>query len=164
MIIADTSALISLASGSVLNLFLDEFEVVITETVLDELEELSQENDRTAENAKQVYRSKESLKTRATRGEKPVSSRVDEGEASCALLAQERDSDFLTTDDLRALPEIEKMAGKGKVAISSMVLRALVKRNVLDKQQALEKLEQMVKRRDWLHRSIYRKARELLED
>lgn len=164
MIIADTSALISLASGSVLNLFFDEFEVVITETVLGELEELSQESDWTAENAKQVYRSKKSLKVYEISGEKPVSSRVDEGEASCALLAQELEADFLITDDLRALPEIEKMVGKDRVAISPIVLRALVKRNVLDKKQALEKLKKMGKRRDWLHRPIYRKARELLED
>lgn len=164
MIIADTSALISLASGSVLNLFLDEFEVVITETVLGELEELFQESDRIAGNAKQVYRSKESLKIHGTRGEKPVSSRVDEGEASCVLLARELKADFLITDDLRALPEIKKMVGKDKVAISPIILRALVNRNILDKKQALEKLKQIGKRRDWLHRPIYRKARELLKE
>lgn len=164
MIIADTSALISLASGSVLTLFIDEFEVFITETVSEELEELSQEGDRTAENAEKVARLKESLEIYGTRGEKPVSSRVDEGEASCVLLARKLDADFLITDDLRALPEIEKMVGKNRVAISPIVLRALVKRNVLDKEEAFEKLKKMGKRRDWLHRPIYRRARELLKD
>lgn len=164
MIVADTSALISLASGSVLDLFLDEFNVAVAETVVKELEELSQGSDWISENAEQVLLEKDSLKVREAVGEKPVSSRVDEGEASCVLLTRELDADFLITDDMRALPEIGKMVGKDKVAISPIVLRVLVRRGVLDEDRALEKLERMGERRDWLHRPIYRRARELLAE
>ncbi len=164
MIVADTSALVSLASGSVLDLFLEEFAVIISRTVMEELEELSQTDDRTGESATLVLLAADSLQIREINGEKPVTDRIDEGEASSAVLLREQEADFLITDDLRALPEIEKLVGQDKVAISPIVLKALVKRDVLTKNQALKKLEQMGKERDWLHLPIYKKAKKLLEN
>jgi predicted nucleic acid-binding protein len=164
MIVADTSALVSLASGSVLDLFLDEFEVVVSEVVFEELEDLSQEDDLTAENAEKVLASKDLMELREVGGELPVSSRVDEGEASCVVVARELNADFLITDDLRALPGIESMVGEDKVAISPIVIRALTERGVLDMDEALSKLERIGDRRDWLHRPIFRRARKLFED
>ncbi|KXB04622.1 hypothetical protein AKJ49_01895 [candidate division MSBL1 archaeon SCGC-AAA382A03] len=164
MIVADTSALISLAFGTALNLFLNEFEVAITETVVDELEELSRGEDSVAKISKQVLLAKDSIKVYRVKKGELVSSRVDKGEGSCVLLARKLEADFLITDDLRALPELEKMIGGSEVAISPIVLRALINRGVLNRKQALEKLEQMSKKRDWLHRPIYKKARNLLKE
>lgn len=164
MIVADTSALLSLASGNALDLFLKEFDVAVTETVVEELEELSQGNDRTAKNAERALNSKDLFPTHDIEGPKPISGGIDDGEASCAVLAENEDADFLITDDLRALPEIENLVGKEKVAISPIVLKALVERGSIDKDIALEKLERMSEERDWLHRPIYRRAKKLFEE
>ncbi|KXA93002.1 hypothetical protein AKJ64_01685 [candidate division MSBL1 archaeon SCGC-AAA259E17] len=164
MIVADTSALASLASGSVLRFFLEEFDVRVTKTVVEELEDLSLGGDRTAEHADEVLTLKDSFQVCETGGEKPTSSRIDSGEGSSVVLAERVEADFLITDDLRALPELEKLLGEGKVAISPIVLRALVERGVLERENALEKLERIAENRDWLHSPIYRRARGLLEE
>lgn len=163
MIVADTSALLSIASGSALELFLDEFEVVVTETVLEELEEISSHEDRTGKNAEKVIAKKRSFQVHDIGEDAPISSRIDEGEGSSAVLARKLDADFLITDDPRALPELESLVGEEKVAISPVVLRALVKRGVLERSEALEILDRMGERRDWLSSKIYERARGLLE-
>lgn len=163
MIVADTSALVSLASGSVLELFLEEFDIAVSGKVMRELKELAGGMNRSSENAREILANKENLTVHTTQEEGPTSSTIDAGEASCVLLVRKLDADLMITDDYRALPEIERILGKDRVAISPIVLKALVKREVLNREEAVEKLEKISKNRDWLHRPIYRKARELLE-
>lgn len=163
VIVADTSALLSLASGSVLDLFLGEFEVAVSKTVLQELEETSQSEDLDGASAGQVLVEEHRLEVHDVKGEHFVSSRIDKGEASCIELARDLGADFLIMDDYRALPEIEKLTAETEVAISPIVLRALMKRGLLERGKALEKLNLMGKTRDWLVRPIYEKAKGLLE-
>jgi hypothetical protein len=68
--------------------------------------------------------------------------------------------DFLITDDLQALPELQELVDS-KVAISPIVLKALVKRGVLEPERAEEKLDLIADRRDWLGAPIYRRAKQL---
>ena len=161
MIVADTSALISLASIDLLDIFLAEFEVHTTELVLNELENTAGYDDRHGDAAQSVLDNLERITTHHTNGEFQ-SSRVDRGEGSCALLAKELDADFLITDDLRALPELRTVA-ESKVAISPIVLKALVQRGVLTQADALEKLDELAAQRDWLGAPIYRRATRLFE-
>ena len=70
------------------------------------------------------------------------------------------DADFLITYDLRALPELQTLSDT-QVAISPIVLRALVKRDVLDEEEAVAKLEAAAENRDWLESPIYTKAKNL---
>jgi len=64
----------------------------------------------------------------------------------------------LITDDLRALPELQTVV-EAKVAISPILLKALVERNVIDEEEALEKLEEAAENRSWLKSTIYRRAK-----
>ncbi|MFB6197135.1 MAG: hypothetical protein ABEI52_02545, partial [Halobacteriaceae archaeon] len=73
-----------------------------------------------------------------------------------------KDADFLITDDLRALPELQTVASS-KVAISPIVLKALVQRDVLTQEEALEKLDELAEQRDWLGTPIYRRAKNLFD-
>lgn len=91
-----------------------------------------------------------------------TSSRVDTGEGSCALLTKELDIEFLITDDLRAVPELQTVAD-AKVAISPIVLKALVQRDELEQEEALEKLDELAEQRNWLGAPIYRKAKNLFQ-
>lgn len=161
MVVADTSALISLASVELLDTFLTEFDVHTTGLVVDELGDTAEYNDNHGEAAQTVLNRLDNVETHPIDGEL-TSARIDPGEGSCALLTKEIAADFLITDDLRALPEVQTVTD-AKVAISPIVLKALVQRDVLDRKEALEKLEELAKQRDWLGAPIYRRAENLFE-
>ena len=90
-----------------------------------------------------------------------TSSRI-RGEGDCALLTRELDAEFLVTDDLRALPELRNLSS-ARVAISPILLRALVKRDRLEEREARETLEELTAHRDRLGGPIYRRVLELFE-
>jgi predicted nucleic acid-binding protein len=157
MIAADTSALVSLAAIDTLDLVLDEYDLHTTETVVRELEQTSEQ----AAAAGSVLDRLAKFTVHEVSGHFETS-RIDEGEASVAKLTRKTDADFLLTDDLRALPELES-ATPAQVAISPFVLDALVKRGVLEREEARERLGRLAQNRDWLGSPIYRRAQELLE-
>mgnify|MGYP000527786438 CR=1 FL=1 len=163
MIVADTSALISLTAADTLNLLLDEFDVHTTDAVIEELENLTSYEDATAEHAQQVLDRKEQMMVHEIEARDFQSSRVDEGEGSCVQLTRHKEADFLITDDLRALPELQTLT-ETRIAISPIVLKALVKRGVLERREALERLEKAAEERDWLEAPIYRRARRLFDE
>lgn len=159
MIVADTSALISIASVDLLNTLLTEFDVHTTETVVEELKTTSKYEDVHGEAADTVLNRLDQITTHQVEGEF-TSSRVDQGEGSCALLTQEVEAEFLITDDLQALPELQTVAD-AQVAISPIVLKALVQRNSLEQRAAVAKLEELAEQRSWLGAPIYRRAKQL---
>lgn len=85
MIVADTSSLISLASIDLFDTLLTEFDVHSTEPVIKELEETSEYDDRHGDAAQVVLDNRDQITVHDIQGEF-TSSRVDEGEGSCALL------------------------------------------------------------------------------
>jgi len=159
MLAADTSALISLSSVDLTETVLAEFDVHTTRTVVQELEATADYDDVHGDAARIVLDHGDEIAIHDT---DPVlqTSRIDEGEGSVAALAEERDVDFLLTDDLRALPELQNLV-QSQVAISPLVLRALVKRDALEDDVAEEKLETLARHRDWLGAPIYRRAKAL---
>jgi predicted nucleic acid-binding protein len=161
VIVADTSALISLASIDLLETVLAEYDVHTTETVVDELEATSTYEDHHGEAANAVCDNLRQITVHHVEGD-VTSSRIDAGEGSCALLTRAVDAEFLLTDDLRALPELQPIAD-AQVAISPIVLKALVKRDVLDQASAVENLDELAANRDWLGAPIYRRAVSLFE-
>ncbi|WP_311172988.1 hypothetical protein [Halobellus ordinarius] len=161
MIVADTSSLISLASIDLLDMLLTEFDVRSTALVIAELEETSEYEDQHGAAAQIVPDNRDRLTVHDLE-RAFTSSRVDEGEGSCALLTKDIDADFLLTDDLRALPELQTVAD-AKVAISPIVLKALVQRDVLAGEEARGKLDALAEIRDWLGAPIYRRAQKLFE-
>lgn len=162
MLVVDTSALISLAVGGALETTLDEFEVVTTRVVVDELEETAAFDDRHGSGASAVLEHLNEVEVRDVDGGAFLTSRIDVGEASCAVVVRETDARFLVTDDYRALPELQRVVD-AEVALSPIVLRALVKRGALDETDALEAFEAIAEGRDWLGAPIYRYARRLFE-
>jgi len=163
MIVADTSALISIATIDTLELFLTEFDVHTTEAVIQELEETSGYNDQHGNAAKTVLKNLDRISVHHIPNGDFRSSRVDKGEGSCALLTNEMEADFLITDDLRALPELQAVVD-ARVAISPIVLKALVQRDELKPEAARNRLAKLAESRDWLGAPIYRRAEALFED
>jgi predicted nucleic acid-binding protein len=162
MLVADTSALISLATGRVLDTALTEFDVHTTETVVEELEATAAYEDRHGDAARTVLSERDRITVHAVTDRAFQSSRIDRGEGSCVRLAEELEADFLLTDDYRALPELQTLTDC-RVAVSPILLGALVKRDVLSLDDAWNRLELMAEHRDWLETPIYRHARNLFD-
>lgn len=163
MIVTDTSALVTLTTADVLKTVVEEFDVHTTETVFEELKETANYNDLHGNASKKIIQNKEDFTIHTVSQDKFQSSRVDEGEGSCAILANNLEANFLVTDDLKALPELQTLSNTN-VAISPIVLKALVKRGVLSKEEALQKLDKAAEDRNWLGKPIYRKARKLFRE
>ncbi|WP_123533839.1 hypothetical protein [Halosimplex salinum] len=161
MIVADASALVSLAAVDTVDAVLAEFEVHTTETVVGELKDTSEYDDRHGAAARAVLDNRDEFETHEV-SETLESSRIDRGEGSCALLTRRLDAEFLITDDLRALPELQT-ASDAEVAISPIVLKALVKREVMETERAREKVDRLAEQRSWLGQPIYTRARGLFE-
>jgi len=163
MIVADTSALISLTTAECLDSFLDEFDVQTTATVIDELEETAGYDDPHGEAATTILDNRDRFTVHTVESDIPETSRIDQGEGSCVVLADQRLADFLVTDDLRALPELQQLTD-AQVAISPIVLKALVNRGVLKREEAVRRLDQLAETRDWLGAPIYRRAKQLFDE
>lgn len=163
MIVADTSALISIATIDTLESFLTEFDVHSTENVVAEIEATSGYDDPHGDAAETVLEKLDRVNVHSVQSGDFRSSRVDQGEGSCAVLTNDVEADFLITDDLRALPELQAVVD-ARVAISPIVLKALVKRGVLDPAEAEHRLTLLTESRDWLGTPIYRRAQDLFAD
>lgn len=163
MLVADTSALVSLAIADSLAAVLAEFDVHTTATVVEELEETAAVDDVHGRAAKEALDSLEGVTVHEWSSSIGRSSRIDAGEASCLALAEKLGAVFLLTDDLRALPELE-VSTEATVALSPIALRALVERDVLSSDEARDRLDRLAASRDWLGAPIYRRARRLFDD
>ncbi len=141
---------------------LTEYDVHTTETVRAEFEETAAYEDVHGRAAQTVVDQLERIEIHNTTGPAFQSSRIDDGEGSTVTLANETQAAFLITDDLRALPELQAVADCN-VVISPILLKALVKRDVLERAEALEKLDEAATNRDWLESPIYSKAKTLFQ-
>ena len=92
-----------------------------------------------------------------------MTSRIDSGEASCLEIIDGGGCDYLLTDDFRALGEIEKQIGDA-VVLSPIILKVLVMRGTIAKSEALTKLGEIARKRDWLGRPIYRYAMKYFDE
>lgn len=162
MLVVDTSALVSLAVGDVLAPTIDEFSVATTALVWDELESTGEYDDRHGAAARDALALADHIEIVDVTGESFTTSRIDAEEASCVATAHEFDADFLVTDDFRALPELRRVV-TAEVALSPIVLRALVKRGVLSENEARTAFDAIAEGRDWLGAPIYRYARRLFD-
>ena len=163
MIVIDASAFISLAIADALQPVIDEYDVHTTQQVIDELETTADYDDIHGRAADHVLTQTDTITIHETADPGFETSRIDTGEASCTQVAKTHDADFLLTDDLRALPELQQLTD-AQVAISPILLRALVKRGVPTNEQAKERLEEVAVSRDWLGAPISRRAKHLFND
>lgn len=162
MLVVDTSAFISLSVGEVFEAFVAEFDVATTETVLEELHSTAAYDDRHGQAANSVLTMVADFTVVSVAGEDFVTSRIDDGEASCVAAVRQEDATFLITDDYRALPEFREVVST-EVVLSPVVLRALVKRGALSEADARAAFETMADGRDWLGAPIYRYAQQLFD-
>lgn len=163
MIVVDTSAFVSLGTTAVFPLVVDEFDIHTADTVRDELEDTASYDDVHGVAAENVLDRESEFTVHSVSEPELTSSRIDSGEASCVRCCRNLEAAFLITDDLRALPELQQLVDT-RVAISPILLKALVKRGSLEQRDAREQLETLAENRDWLGSPIYRRAKELFDE
>lgn len=158
-IVLDTSALMSLAAGNILDLTTSSLECIVPERVHAEVLGLSKNNDFEGKLARTIleYIGKEIIIIRSYKSSQ-------EGEIECAYLANELgDVEFIITDDTIAIEKIEKICKK-KVRFSPMILYALCLKNKLNKKQAMDTLERMRVKRNWKDNIIFEQAKLLIQN
>lgn len=167
-IAVDTSALISLAHGDFIDLMFNEFDVIISDKVLEELEQTAQFDDVDGLVAKQVLKLTNKIEVRSVDSqavESLLTSRIDLGEASCIVLAEQEDVQTLISDDFRAMHQLQVHSQtKGfDLGFGAVLIQALVLRGKLSREEALDKLEYIASKRNWMGRPIYRAYRQLID-
>ena len=166
-VVVDTSALISLAFGGLLEPVLEEFEVLVPDVVIEELKMIAAHEDETALVAKEVLKNRANLKVEHIEEEdyKPLlTSRMDAGEAACVVLAREADVEALIADDFRAMHQLVVYSEAYGFALGpcTVLVQALVLKGRISREDASNAFERIARKRNWLGRPIYRYAKKML--
>ena len=172
IIIADTSALISLGVGDILSKSLEISKILIPQKVFDELKEISKFDDVHGNAAKETIRYISNGKIEVNKVkqvekiEELVSgySRINEGEAETLILAQEKSIQILLTDDFRSLPDLKKVSGDVEIHLSIYLLVRLVLENLITVTEAQDTLNRISKGRTWETAAIYRLAMKYIDE
>ncbi|MBI4451524.1 hypothetical protein HY642_06115 [Candidatus Woesearchaeota archaeon] len=150
----DTSALLSLAAGGILELTTASIDCVIPERVAGELRGLSRERAFEGNLAREVLDFIDNGIMIFEASKSFVS-----GEMEAARLAKDRDDvAFLITDDVASLEIVEKQAGK-PVRFSTAIVYALCLKKKLTLEQGWNTVERMSVNRNWKDNAIVEHAK-----
>ena len=163
-IVADTSSLISLQTGDILELSLELLDISVPEIVVTELKEIAGFNDTHGKSARNVLKlikeNRISVKELIVISE--TGSRVDVGEMDCLNLCKQEQISILVTDDWRALPKLIEKSASINVVVSAFVIRSLLNKHMLTGDDAKAVLDRIAHDRDWLESKIYEESKKWL--
>lgn len=166
-IVVDTATLISLVHGNILELALSEFEFLISNWIIEELNNTAKYKDIDAEAARAVLKQKKRLKIiriKKAELEKFLSRRIDLGEASCIAIAGKEKVDTLISDDFKAIPELKYWSKKFgfDLGLCAILIKALVLKGKLNKEKAKKIFDRIGRKRGWIGRPIYDYGKKIL--
>jgi predicted nucleic acid-binding protein len=167
-IIADSSALISLAHGQLLESILKEFEIVISNWVLQELEQTARFDDPDGKAAQEVLTQRGSFKivnVSEADFRNYLGRKVHAGEASCLPLARQQDAVAFVCDDFDALPYLDYHSQELgiEVGLCPVLIQALILRGKLTRDEGRAAFDRIAERWNWLGRPLYEYGKKLLE-
>ena len=150
----DTSALLSLEAGGVLEIAVEKLDFIISPRIKEELTGLSKNNDFEGNLAKNVI---EYIDNEIKVVE--PSKRFEEGELEIAYLAKEKsDIEFIITDDVAAREKMEKISNK-PIRFSTMIVYALCLKGIKTFDQGWKIMERMAVKRVWKDNLIFESAK-----
>ena len=155
-IVIDTSALLSLESGNILETAVENFNFVIPVRIKEELIGLSKKNNFEGNLAKKVlnYVEKEINVVE-------TSKRFDDGELEAAYLAKETiDIEFIISDDIKAIERIKNISKK-EIRFSTMIVYALCLKEIIPLDQGWKIIEKMAVKRVWKNNLIFESAKSI---
>lgn len=151
----DTSALVSLGHTGLFELIHETCEIIITSSIVDELNEIAERNDEDAKSAMAWLNRIEGITVDLMGDE----SRKEYAELDVAQVCDEKDIPMVT-DDIRAMKKIDA----GIVCLFSVhIIYLLVKKEVISRQRGILAIEKMRKSRDWKNNLIYTLGRSLFD-
>ncbi len=172
VITADTSALISLSVGTIVEYCLELFDIVIPTTVHEELKDISEYKDEHAQGAVSVLKliSESKIKVLEIDEDKPIldivgkSSKLDRGEVETLFLAKKISSRIMITDDFRSLEGLKHHSGDVKIHLSVYPIARLVVKGIISKKKAEEILEKIADERSWEGAALFRFAKKYIDE
>lgn len=172
IVVGDTSALISLAVGGVVQKCLKISRIIIPGFVYTELKDMSKFKDSHGKASKRTIEliSKGHIEVMKVRNKSKVEhlisghSRIDEGEAEALVLALENSIPIMITDDFKSLADLKKVSEKVEIHLSVYLLSRLVIEKMVSVSQAQSALDKIAKGRTWESAAIYHLAKKYIEE
>ncbi len=156
--VVDTSAFLSLESAEILNLVVEKFHIITSPLVINELADFAVHDDLLSSIAELVLQKKEKfyIEESDVTNPLPFVSLTDNKVFTLAFTHKIP----LITDDIKLA---RHAASKITIEFSTYFLFVLTNARILTKEEALLKLEQMRRIRDWRNNIIYIMTKEALE-
>lgn len=167
VVVADTSALVSLgtvadADPDPLGLLLAEYDVVVPERVVAELDGTAAYDDAHGRAAERVLaRRADYTVTPATLD---ASFPLDDGENAAVSLANERGADFLVCDEYNSIGLVHASLRDSRLVTTPKLLAVFVKNGALAAADARSLLDEVTAARSWDGNSYVQRAKETLGD
>ncbi|AWB26690.1 hypothetical protein [Halococcoides cellulosivorans] len=164
-LVADTSALVSLgvtadSDPDVLSVVLDRYDLVVPETVVDELRDVAAYEDAHASGAQAVLdRSAYRVASVSLDPEFPL----DAGENAAVTLASERGAALMLCDEFSQIGLIHASLAETRLVTTPTLLAALVEDGRLTGDEAERALDRIASVRDWAANAYVQRARTLFE-
>jgi len=165
VLVADTSGLVSLGivageEAGPLVLCIGQYDILVPDIVVDELEEVASYDDEHGRAASAVLRHTDSFTTRSVSLDSEFP--LDDGENAAVTLANETHAALLLCDEFNRLGLIHASLADTRLVTTPTLLSVLVRQGQLDSDQALELLDAMSEVRSWENNSYVQRARSLL--
>ena len=156
--IFDTSALISLGAVKVIDNVLKLTKVVITPSIIKELEEFAKHDDKYGKAGKEVLKYRDKFIVKKSGSNESIRY-IEKNDIELYNLAKKQTS-TLITDDIKFSRHVD---GKIETQFSTFFLTLLVSSKHLSKEKALELLEELRNIRNWRNNIIYLLTKNQLE-
>lgn len=172
VIVGDTSALISLEVGDVLNLSFSNYQYLISLTIKKELKEMSSYPDIHGKAALKIltYVSSKNIIVRKLKSRTKLTkilagfNHIDQGKGEALIIAEENNIPLLITDDFKGIRDLKQVTTQVKIHLSIYVLAGLVLDGKLTKAKAKKALTSIAKKRTWEYAAIYTQAKKYIDD
>ena len=149
----DTSSLVSLGHTDVIRKVIDNFEIIITETILDELLRVISYSDSHSKAAMKW------MNHRAVFRIRQVKEKKKHGEDELFIICK-KENLILVCDDIKALKRYD---GQVRWFFSVNIIHSLKLKNVITREEARKSFRTMREERNWKDNLIYTTGRILIE-
>ena len=166
LIVGDTSAIVSLQTGGLLQKALLIAQLFVPRDVEDELK-LHARLDANAAAVLSLIR-KRDITVCDVQNRRRVNElvalfpKIDIGEAAAVMLAEERKIEVIITDDFQAFPYLKRVT-MVKVHLSAYLIAGLVVRHRISLDEAQTAFDRIARKRNWLDAEIYQHAKRYLD-
>lgn len=165
-LVADASGLVSLgivadSDPDPLSIYLDHYQTVVPDTVVEELREIAEHDDAHGQAASAVLDRADAFETEAVDLDEQFP--LDDGENAAVTLANEIDAELFHCDEFNHLGLIHASLANTRVVTTPTLLSVCVRKKAFSSASARDLLEDISDARTWETNSYVQRARSLLE-